>query len=500
MTDDSHSNVSRRRILGSMAAAGAVGALGGLGIRPSFAQSAARRAANALPSQGEFIVKGAYVLTMDPKLGEIPGGDIHVRNGAIVAVGRNLAARGAQTIKADGMIALPGFIGTHWHMWGAVARNMAGPTKETGYFYLSRLLGKFFTPEDNARGVRLALAEGLNSGMTTFNNWSHNLLAPEYADAELAVHKEVGARARFSYGYSRKTAPNTTLPLDDVARVQKQYFNGSNTSSDGLLTLGIAARGPENNSIEICQKEWVFARARKLAITTHMGTSAERVKKREGIQTLAKADLLGPDVLLIHVTNNSPEDLKLLAQTKTPISMSPFTELRTGFGITPVGDFLKAGVPVSLSVDTTILSGNADMFAIMKAIENIEDGREKSEYAISPQRVLEMATIDGARALGIADRTGSLVPGKRADFSLVRTDTVNMIPFTVPVRMIVQAAQPSDVDAVIVDGRFLKRHGKLTTVDMGKLRRDADDTIARAREEASKPGAGEGIRGLFTAH
>jgi len=130
-----------------------------------------------------------------------------------------------------------------------------------------------------------------------------------------------------------------------------------------------------------------------------MGTDSDRVQKRQGIQTLAKANLLGPDVLLIHDTNNSPEDLKLLAATKTPVSMSPFTELRTGFGITPVGDFLKAGVPVSLSVDTTILSGSSDMFAIMKAIENIEDGRTKNEYGISPQRILEMATIDGARAL-----------------------------------------------------------------------------------------------------
>jgi cytosine/adenosine deaminase-related metal-dependent hydrolase len=497
MTDDT--SMSRRRLLGALA----IGAAGTLAAtRLSLAQSAgsARTVASGLPAQDEFIVKGAYILTMDPSLGEIESGDIHVRNGAIVAVGRNLSAPGAQAIDASGMIALPGFIETHWHMWGAVARNMAGPTKETGYYYISRLLGQFFTPEDNARGVRLALAEGINTGLTTFNNWSHNLLAPEYADAELAVHREVGARARFSYGYSRKTAPNSTLPLDDVARVQKQWFGGGNTSADGLLTLGIASRGPENNSIEICEKEWAFARARKLAITSHMGTSAARVKKREGIQSLAKAKLLGPDVLLIHDTNNSPEDLKLLAETKTPVSMSPFTELRTGFGITPVDDFLKAGVPVSLSVDTTILSGNADMFAIMKAIENIADGHAVSEYAISPQRVLEMATIDGARALGIDDKVGSLKPGKRADFMLVRTDAVNMIPFTVPARMIVQSAQPANVDAVVVDGRFLKKDGKLTTVDVDRLRRDAADTIARARQEASKPGSGEGLRNLFTAH
>jgi cytosine/adenosine deaminase-related metal-dependent hydrolase len=443
----------------------------------------------------EFIIKNAYVITMDRKLGEIRGGDIHVRDGAIVAVGANLAAPKAEIVHGENMIALPGFIETHWHMWGAVARNMAGPTENTGYFYISRLLGQFFTPEDNARGVRLALAEAISSGITTVTNWSHNLLGPEYADAEIKVHKEVGARARFAYGYSRKTPPDATLPLADVARVHKQWFSDA---KNYLLTLGVAARGPETNSIEICRQEWAFARERGLPITTHMGTSMERVKKRQGIQALAKAGLLGPDVVLIHVTNHSAEDLKLLADTKTPVSMSPYTELRTGFGIPPVGAFLRAGVPVSLSVDTTILSGNADMFAIMKAIENIENGLQTSEFGISTQQVLEMATIDGARALGLADHIGSLTPGKRADIILVRATDVNMLPFTVPTRMIVQAAQPANIEAVIVDGRFLKRHGKLTTIDLVQLARDSADTIERARKEASKEGAEKGINELFT--
>ena len=487
--------MTRRDFLGAAATLGTMA----LASRAAGAVQESTRAVGSvsgrLPGRGEFVVKNAHVITMDSKLGEIAGGDIHVRDGAIVAVGRDLSAPQAEIVRADNMIALPGFIETHWHMWGAVARNMAGPTENTGYFYISRLLGQFFTPEDNARGVRLALAEAISSGITTVTNWSHNLLGPEYADAEIKVHKDVGGRARFAYGYSRKTPPDATLPLDDVARVQKQWFSDSH---DKLLTLGIAPRGPETNSIEIARKEWGFAREHRLPITTHMGTSLERVKQRQGIQALAKFGLLGPDVVLVHVTNNSAEDLKLLAETKTPVSLSPYTELRTGFGITPVGSFLRAGVPVSLSVDTTILCGNADMFAIMKAMQNIEDGLQKSEFGIASQRVLEMATIDGARALGLGDDIGSLIPGKRADFILVRTTDVNMLPFTIATNMIVQSAQPSNIDAVIVDGRFLKRDGKLTTIDMAQLARDAADTIERARKEASKEGAGKGINELFT--
>jgi cytosine/adenosine deaminase-related metal-dependent hydrolase len=174
------------------------------------------------------------------------------------------------------MIALPSFIETHWHV-GCGGAQHGRPHREHRLLYINRLLGRFFTPKDNARG-RLALAEAISSGITTVTNWSHNLLAPEYADAEIKVPKEVGARTRFSYGYSRKTPPDATLPLNDVARIQKQWFGDA---KDNLFTLGIAARGPENNSIEICRQEWAFARERGLPITTHMGTSIERVKKRQ---------------------------------------------------------------------------------------------------------------------------------------------------------------------------------------------------------------------------
>jgi 5-methylthioadenosine/S-adenosylhomocysteine deaminase len=124
-------------------------------------------------------VRGAYVLTMDPALGDFERGDVHVRAGEIVAVGTNLPAPGAEVIDGRNMIALPGLIETHWHIWGAVAHNMAGEEPDTGYFPWSRVLGALFTTKDNYRGVRLALAEALFTGITTVHNWSHNLLSPE---------------------------------------------------------------------------------------------------------------------------------------------------------------------------------------------------------------------------------------------------------------------------------------------------------------------------------
>jgi cytosine/adenosine deaminase-related metal-dependent hydrolase len=378
---------NRRDVLSGMAA-------GSLGLLASRSVAAAAGPASQLPARGEYLVRNGYVLTMDPHLGDIPQGDVHVRNGQIVAVGPHLSAPGAEVIDARTMIVLPGLIETHWHMWETISRNMSGDTEATGYFPYSRVMGVLFSPEDNARGVRLALAEALNTGLTTVHNWSHNLLKPAYADAELAVHREVGGRAHFSYGYSRNTGPNETLPLDDVLRVKKQYFDVPN---EGLITLGIASRGPENNTIEICRREFAFARENKLPITMHIGTSA---KKTFGIKALDDAGLLGPDIQFVHATHPGPGDIERVAKSGAHVSFSPFTEMRTGFGFGPIGEYLATGNPVSLSIDTVILCGNADMFETMRGIQNEENGRKQSEFALPARTALEMATMGGARDLG----------------------------------------------------------------------------------------------------
>jgi 5-methylthioadenosine/S-adenosylhomocysteine deaminase len=451
--------VSRRNVLkgtGALLAAGAG--------YPVVAQTPAVAA--------DLIVRGATILSMDVAIGDLPSGDIHIRGGVIVRVAPRIDIAGAEVIDATDMIAMPGLVETHWHMWNTLIRNMAGEDEKTGYFPTQGAIGARFTPGDNARGVLLSIAEAIESGITTVHNWSHNLLQPDYADAEIEAMRSTGIRGRFSYGYSRNTKPNDTLPLDDILRVRKKFFDKA-----GLLSLGMAPRGPLSNRMDVCQTEWSFGRSNAIPITTHVGMYPG---KATGIQPLLDAGLGGPDVLLIHCTNADAREITGLASTKTWVSLSPYTELRTGFGVTPIKAFLDAGVPLCLSVDTTALSGNGDMFAIMRMLQNLINGGEKNEFAAKPRRLLELATIEGARALGLSDVTGSLTPGKRADLILVRGNDLNMAPATDPVRMIVQATEPSNVDTVIVDGQVLKRNGKLTRLDPKAIVADARDSLRRA--------------------
>ncbi len=467
----------RRDLLRGAAALGAAAAL-----RPLPAAAQAGGGYARLPGRGEFVIRNAYVLTMDDKLGDLPGSDIHVRNGAIVAVGKGLHAPGAKAIDARTMIALPGLIETHWHMWGTAASNTAGDDPKMGYFSFAKAVGAIFKPEDNARGVRLAIAEAINSGLTTVHNWSHNIVSPAFADAELQAHRAMGHRALFGYGYFGIRMENQAVDVADLPRVNERWIK----PSEGLLTLGICSRGPESNTMDICRAEWEAARKMGLRISTHVGTGLARVKARQAIKQLNEAGLLGPDVILVHDTNTVDTDTETLAKTGTYLSLSPFTELRTGFGIPPVREFVKAGVPLSLSVDTTVLAGNCDMFAITKALLNLANGEAQSEFAMPARKALEIATMGGARALGIADRVGSLTPGKRADIILVRTTDLNMAPFTDPPHMIVQSANPSNVDTVMIDGRVLKRGGKLVGFDVARIVREANETAVRVRAEAER--------------
>jgi 5-methylthioadenosine/S-adenosylhomocysteine deaminase len=450
---------NRREVLGGVLAAGAMSAP----LRLSLAQ----QPAETMAQRTDLLIRNAHVLTMDAALGDIAGGDVHVRAGAIAAVGRNLAAPGAEVIDGAGMLVLPGFVETHWHVWTTLLRSLSGDRQEHGYFPTSRTVGAFYTADDMYAAGRLAAAEAVHSGITFLHDWCHNVRAPEYAEAALRALAEVGIRARFSYGSPTGASNDVSIDLKDLARLHEHW---SDRSNEGLLTLGLAWRGAASAATV---RDYEVAKELGLPISVHANNFQASAG---GIAQLAARGFLGPNVQVIHAVWCTPEEVRALSSTRTTVSVSPYSEMRIGFGMPIVAELLDAGVNVGLSVDTPALSGNADMFAIMKAIQNIENGRALNEFKLTARRALELATIDGARSMGIGDIVGSLTPGKRADLIMVDTRAVNLAVMTEPAHMLVEAAQPANVDTVIIDGRIVKRGGRLTKVDVG----DVVDSANRA--------------------
>ena len=472
--------VDRRQFIGGAMALGATGLLGAPGT------AGARHRPGRLPRRESFVVRNAYVLTMDADLGDLPRGDVAVRDGRIAAVGSRL--RGGREIDGRGTIVMPGLIDTHWHMWTALHRSMANSSPSNGYFALNIRLGTQFRPRDIYQGARLALAEALNGGITTVHDWSHNIRGPEYADANLRAHAEVGLRGRFSYGTPQGHPATAPLDIADLERVNREWFRSGRLD---LVHLGVAGRPPGVASDDVARVEWEAAQRLGLPISYHANSNRAQ-GALANVQRLGNAGMLGPRTQVIHALFTTAAERQLLASTHTPVSVSPWSELLIGYGVTTVRDLVDAGVLLNLSVDTLPLTGNADMFSIVKLAAGLHRGQSENEFSVTARRALAMATIDAARGLGLDDVTGSLTPGKRADLIMVRADALNMAPFTDAPNMVAFAAQPANVDTVVVDGRILKRRGRLTALDPREGVCGASAALERVLDRAG--GAGGAAR------
>jgi 5-methylthioadenosine/S-adenosylhomocysteine deaminase len=430
-----------------------------------------------------LVIRHGHVLTMDRELGDMPGADVHIDGGRIVAVRPGLRVPGARVLDASGMIVAPGLVDTHWHMWNTLLRSMSGAGPQPGYFRVSVDLGCAFGPDDMYQGTRLACAEAIHSGITTVHDWCHNVRGQAYAEAGLRALAESGLRGRFSYGYLAGHPNDRPMDAAGLARLHRDW-----DSCGGRLSLGMAWRGPGGSNPAmrvppaVYRQEIEAARSLGLPVTVHACGPRSSAGQ---IAALAQAGLLGPDLQVVHANCATPAEIAQLAEAGAVVSVSPFTELLIGYGLPRTAEFLAAGIPVGLSVDTTVLSGNADMFAIMKVAQGIANAAAQHEFALTARQVLELATIEGARSLGMAAETGSLTPGKRADLILVETRSPNLGVFTDPAHMLVTAAQPANVDTVIADGQILKRGGILTRLDPVQV-----SIAARAALDAVRARAG----------
>ncbi|HEV8518275.1 MAG TPA: amidohydrolase family protein [Burkholderiales bacterium] len=470
----------RRTVLKAATALAAAGLAPGL----LFAQSGSgARSVKALPSRDEFVIRGATILSMDAAIGDFARGDVHVRDGAIVAVAKEISLPAATSIDARGVICMPGFIDTHVHLWTSVCRaviRMDDP--KFGYFPVTNRLGPHYAPEDSYRSVRLGLAEALSAGATTVHNWAHNVRSPEHADAELRGMRDMGLRGRFSYGPAQGMPNDKPMDLDGLAKIKREWM-----PNDGMLTLGINSRnvGSDPNPLrgnvplDIVKQEWSGARALGLPITLHTSGPSP-------VKYLDDAGLLGPDVQLVHPLLTTAEERQILKERGVSYSTSPVGEARrpASAGVIQLAELLEAGVKVSLSTDNAS-SYSFDYFASMRMLYALHQHRVGQRVPLTAQRLVQLATLDGAVDLGIADRTGSLKPGKRADIILVRTGDINIAPAANPYEALVSFAQPRNVDTVIADGRILLRAGRFTALDHAEVLKEAAESVAALRARAN---------------
>ena len=427
-----------------------------------------------------ILIRGGIVLTQDPQLGELANADVLIEGDTIVGIGADLAAGDARVIDATGDIVIPGFIDTHRHTWETCIRTCAPDFALITYF--SAILDKFaphYRPEDVHSATQWGALECINAGITTLVDWAHIMNTPEHADASVGALQGTGIRSVFAYGF-----PNTSL-VDwwfgpdytgsvltsdgaEARRLRSQYFS----SDDGRITMGLATRGPGFCKPDVVRHDWELAKELDINITVHVAMDRFGYTKGQ-VTTLRDMDLLYPGTTYVHASHFTDEEWRLARDSGGTVSLAPQIEIQMGHGWAPAVTALEYGVPIGLSSDVAT-TASADQFTQMHAVFGSErgrkhqaawdadlDGQEASPDLITSRQVLSWATLGGAQVAGIADRTGSLTPGKKADIVILDGSAVNIAPIIDPVGAVVCTADISNVKTVLVDGEVLKEDFKL---------------------------------------
>jgi len=427
-----------------------------------------------------ILIKGGYVLSQDPQVGELAGGDVLVEGDRIAQVGKGLSADGAQVIDATGDIVIPGFVDTHRHTWETSIRTCAPDYALITYF--SAILDQFaprYRADDVLAANRWGALECINAGITTLVDWSHIMNTDEHAYAAVQGLRETGIRSVFAFGF-----PNTSLVTwwfgpdyaGSVERIDGDLARRlrANTLSDdsALVTMALATRGTNFCKPDVVRYEWELAKELGINVTVHVAMDRFGYTKGQ-LTALRDLDLLYPNTTYIHASHLTDDEWLLVRDSGGNVSLAPQIEIQMGHGWAPAQKADALGIPVGLSSDVAT-TASADQFTQMHAVFGSErgrrhqtswdeglDGLEPTPDLVTARQALRWATIDGAKVAGIADRTGSLTPGKKADIVIIDGDAVNTYPVIDLVAAVVCAADISNVETVIIDGVIRKRDGRL---------------------------------------
>ncbi|MFI6918499.1 amidohydrolase family protein [Nonomuraea spiralis] len=409
-----------------------------------------------------LLIKNGTVIDTEPEpvvLGQV---DVRVEDGLIAEVGPGLPDDpDAEVIDATGRIVLPGFVDTHRHTWQTGIRAVAADLTFDGY--LRRILNELapsYRPEDVYAGNLAGALECLDTGVTTLLDWSHIQLSPGHTEATVRALRDSGIRAVL--GYCHGGDPGALVR--EGRRVHDEHFG----AGGGLVTMVVAALGPEIVDEAHALAEWRLASELDLPVTVHMGGQGPDSAAR-GLAFLEANGLLRPRTTFVHANHYTDEEFKRIAGSGGSVSVSPVDEMTLGIGYPVSGRARAAGVPTGLGIDT-VTCAPGDMFSLMRAAYLLERGRpDGAGTGFTTRDVLRMATVEGAEVVGLGDVVGSLRPGKQADVLLLRTDTLGMAAAHDPIAAVVLNAGPSAVETVLVGGRVVKRDGQMLHQDLAAV-------------------------------
>jgi 5-methylthioadenosine/S-adenosylhomocysteine deaminase len=425
----------------------------------------------AVDPKHRIILRGGTIISLDDKVGDLVRGDVLIEGKKIAAIAPELKAAGAQEIDARDCIIVPGFVDTHRHSWEGQLRRI-NPNSPTlaDYSNATHLsFAKAYRPQDMYVGNYLTAVGCIDAGITCVIDNSHNARTAEHSDAAIEALMDSGVRAVHASGAPQAGDWAKQWP-QDLERLQKKYFS----SADQLVTLRTFS-GPSRDN-------WAAARKLGLRITTEF--TGERMAAM--VEPMWADKLVGPDNTFNHCGGLPESTWKMFVDSGANINVCPRSDAQYGLGegVCALQHAWDHGIKPGLSVDNET-SYSTDMFMEMRVALYLQrafaqnrkfSGDQNPPKPIMTRDVLYCATTGGAHCAGLDDKIGSLAPGKEADLLVIRADDINLYPSNNAIGTVVQAAERSNIDTVIIGGRVRKYRGKLLGLDMKRLKSRVDES------------------------
>jgi 5-methylthioadenosine/S-adenosylhomocysteine deaminase len=452
-----------------------------------------------------FILADSWLITMNGRRDVLEDASVSIEGDRIAAVGtrQQLQQRfpTAEVIDCQGQVVMPGMVNTHTHLFQTLLKGLGDDMVLKKWFTcMTGPSAVHLTPEDAHVAALHGCVESIRSGVTTLVDFMYVHTRPGMIQSVVAAYEQTGMRGFVcrgfisdgeQYGVPRALIEEPEHAVGD-AREQMRRYN----KPGGRVQVGVAP-----NMIWAVNEKG-YRLTRKLAdeeralITTHLAettfelqTAASRYGQTD-TEFLSEIGFLGPDVLAAHCVHCKNHDIRILLSHDTKVAHNPCSNMYLASGCPPIPEMLLAGVTVGLASDGPASSNNHSLFQAMKFAALIQKGFHQDATIITAEKVLEMATIDGARAVGLDAEIGSIEPGKKADLIVIDYQNAFMTPIHHPVSAIVYSALGHEVSSVMIDGHFVMREGVLTRVKESDVRKraqaHADDLARRAGSDQFK--------------
>lgn len=457
----------------------------------------------------DLIIKNGAIVTVNKKKEILYDSAVVIDKGVIVDIctGSQVLDKypdAAKIIDAEGKVIFPGLINTHNHLFQSLLKGL-GDDRVLSSWLVNVMFPSAakLTNEDAYYGAMLGCMDGIRSGTTTVLDYMHAHPSEGLADGVIKGFNEIGIRGIFGRGYMDNGGDfgtpaaimqNPKVIENDCVRLLDKYHNTSN----GRIKVWIAPAAVWLSSKESLLMTKRLADEYKTGISIHVSeTPFDREATRQlhgsfDTDYLAELGIMGENVLLVHCVHLTQKDIRMIKCFDAKVSHNPVSNMYLSSGVAPVPQLIQAGITVGVATDGAASNNSNDMLEVLKSTALLQKVHHMDPTIITAEKVLEMATIDGARAIGLEDEIGSLEIGKKADLFIFNPMlSPKSVPMHNPVSTLIYSSTQNNVETVVIDGNIILDNGKFNFDEyeiLRKAQKIADDLSIKAQTHKLKRG------------